>query len=69
MLRTGAEGNSGPRPEEGAGRWRKLYKEELGNSYPSQNIISLIKPKRRANGTYSTLGKNKKCIYNISRRL
>jgi hypothetical protein len=33
----------GPRREEVAGNWRRLYNEELHNSHASPNIIRLIK--------------------------
>jgi hypothetical protein len=33
----------GPKREEIAGGWRRLYNEELHNLYASQNIIRMIK--------------------------
>jgi hypothetical protein len=33
----------GPKGEKVAGGWRRLHNEELRNSYPSQNIIRVIK--------------------------
>jgi len=36
----------GPKREEVAGGWRKLYNEELHNLYSSPNIITVIKCRR-----------------------
>jgi hypothetical protein len=36
----------GPKREEVAGGWRRLYDEELHNLYASPNIVSVIKSKR-----------------------
>jgi hypothetical protein len=36
----------GPKREEVAGDWRRLYNEELHNWYTSLNIIRVIKPRR-----------------------
>jgi hypothetical protein len=37
---------SGPKREEVAGGWRRLYNEELHNFYSSSNIISVIKSRK-----------------------
>jgi hypothetical protein len=36
----------GPKNEEVVGGWRRLHNEELHNSYPSPNIIRVIKSRR-----------------------
>jgi len=37
---------SGPRRDEGTGKWRRLYNEELNDLYSSPNIVREIKPRR-----------------------
>jgi hypothetical protein len=40
-------GKLGPKREEGVGGWRRLHNEELHNLYASQNIIRMIKSRKR----------------------
>jgi hypothetical protein len=37
----------GPKSEKVAGSWRRLHNEELHNLYTSQNVIRIIKSRRR----------------------
>ena len=37
---------SGPKMGDVAGEWRRLYKKERHNLYPSSNIIRMIKSRR-----------------------
>jgi hypothetical protein len=57
----------GPKWEEVVAGWRRLHNEELHNLYASLNIIRAIKP-RRTGGTYSTHGKDEKCIRNFGQK-
>jgi hypothetical protein len=55
----------GPKRDEVTGNWRKLYNEELHNSYSSPNLISMIKSKRmRLAGNVARMGE-KRFAYSI----
>ena len=44
-----------PKRDEVTGEWRKLHKEELNDTYPSSNIVRVIKPRRRVAGHVARL--------------
>jgi len=45
------------------GGWRRLHNEELHNLYASPNIIKVFMSRRMTGGTYSTHGKDEKCVH------
>jgi len=58
----------GPKREEAKGDWRKLHNRELLDSYPSPNIIRVIKPSRIMWAGYVARMGSKRCAYKISVR-
>jgi len=60
----------GAKGEEVAGDWRRLHKEELHNLYPSPNIISVIKSRRkRWAGSVARMGEIRKRVRLLSEKL
>ena len=51
----------GPRRDEGAGEWRKLYNEELNGLYSSPNIVRVIKSRMRWSGNVARMGRGEAC--------
>jgi hypothetical protein len=53
----------GPEGEEVAGYWRKLRKDEINNSYSSQNIISVTNSRRMRWAGYAACMAKKRNLY------
>jgi hypothetical protein len=52
--------------DEVTGDWRRLHNKELYALYSSPNIIRLIKSRRQVGRTYSTYGREERCLHGFS---